>query len=246
MLAINSNEIMNDINWITSEIIDMNLNATEIVPDETPHTNLVTSEHNPEPHDICKENPIKMSIHISSSGNYELQYDAQYAPVHTIDSASNNLPNILYEVNLYCSVCDHHYKSLVGLNRHLATRKHADQLAKQQYLLRNQHRNKQQYCSNYECYSNEMSPEFYHSIVNHLLEDEVNIHENDRRQKICRSTTNINENQSQLNLNSAYVQESSTFNSMQMSIDDKSCLDFSTIIRSKIDDDNLDFLTNFL
>lgn len=36
----------------------------------------------------------------------------------------------LYEIDLFCEICNHDYKSLMSLNRHMKTRKHLAQVAK--------------------------------------------------------------------------------------------------------------------
>lgn len=176
MLFINGSQVdaTDDINQITSDIFDISLNTTETTPIEM-YTSLPTSELVGQPHGARQEDPIKMFIHLSSNGAYELHYDRQYTPVDAVHSESQQPSTILYEINLYCSVCDHHYRSLIGFNRHLTTRKHAEQVAKQRLANANERDNVHRSWPDYESCSS--------AIANSLSED-TNTHKSECLQDI--------------------------------------------------------------
>lgn len=93
--------------------------------------------------DALQEEPIKISIYASGDGQYHMKYDdctvsdgselpKSKRKSNANKSQSNAKPTTetLYEIDLYCDVCHHDYKSLMSLNRHMRTRKHLNQLAK--------------------------------------------------------------------------------------------------------------------
>lgn len=132
-----------------------------------------------------QEEPIKISIYTSDDGQYHMKYDdytmtgGVNAPKSNRKSNSNKAPSIvkpttetLYEIDLYCDVCNHDYKSLMSLNRHMRTRKHLNQLAKMNEA--NEKRVVERDWTNYESYLSTydlMSSDVYNSIVRTLLDD---------------------------------------------------------------------------
>lgn len=132
-----------------------------------------------------QEEPIKISIYTSDDGQYHMKYDDYTmngdvdAPKSNRKSNSNKSPSIvkpttetLYEIDLYCDVCNHDYKSLMSLNRHMKTRKHLNQLAKMNEV--NEQRAVEHDWTNYESYLSTydlMSRNVYNSIVRTLLND---------------------------------------------------------------------------
>lgn len=88
---------------------------------------------------MLQEEPIKVTVYSSDDGQYYMKYnghDAEYElPKNKKKSNSSKsiekpTTETLYEIDLYCEVCGHDYKSLMSLNRHLRTRKHLNQMAK--------------------------------------------------------------------------------------------------------------------
>lgn len=136
------------------------------------------------------EEPIKISIYTSDDGQYHMKYDC-----NDIDGAemtkskrkstSNKSPSsakpateTLYEIDLYCDVCNHDYKSLMSLNRHMRTRKHLNQLAKLNEA--NEQVAVDRDWSNYDSYLNTydlMPCNVYNSIVRTILDEGDDVHE---------------------------------------------------------------------
>lgn len=95
------------------------------------------------------EEPIKISIY-ESNGLFHMKYDhpecmgqSQNTNVPKTKTRRKNQTNkssaatsekpateTLYEIDLFCEICNHDYKSLMSLNRHMKTRKHLAQVAK--------------------------------------------------------------------------------------------------------------------
>lgn len=91
--------------------------------------------------DALQEEPIKISIYASDDGQYHMKYDDNTVgdgsempkskrKYNANKSTAKPTTEILYEIDLYCDVCHHDYKSLMSLNRHMRTRKHLNQLSK--------------------------------------------------------------------------------------------------------------------
>lgn len=90
---------------------------------------------------------------------------------------SKSTTETLYEIDLFCEVCNHDYKSLMSLNRHKRTRKHLNQVAKLNETGNRPAKSVERDWNNYESYLStyELMPrEVYNSIVQTLLEDSDN------------------------------------------------------------------------
>lgn len=138
--------------------------------------------------DALPEEPIKISIYTSDDGQYHMKYD-DYAVTNGAERSkskrkSNSNKSLamvkpttetLYEIDLYCDVCNHDYKSLMSLNRHMRTRKHLNQLAKLNEA--NEQSAIGRDWSNYDNYLSStydlMPHNVYNSIVQTLLDDDV-------------------------------------------------------------------------
>lgn len=92
--------------------------------------------------------PIKISIYESDDGLFHMKYDDyeqekpssgsthkpkqkrrnQSTKLHSEKSTEKSTTETLYEIDLFCEICNHDYKSLMSLNRHMKTRKHLNQL----------------------------------------------------------------------------------------------------------------------
>lgn len=134
--------------------------------------------------DVTSEEPIKISIYTSDDGQYHMKYDCNETygvemPRSKRKSNSNKSPSsvkptteTLYEIDLYCDVCNHDYKSLMSLNRHMRTRKHLNQLAKLNEA--NEQAVVDRDFSNYDSYLSTcglMPRNVYDSIVRTLLDE---------------------------------------------------------------------------
>lgn len=135
------------------------------------------------------DEPIRISIYESDDGNFHMKYDdfnlydknstssmrnKQKLKLLKINktNAPKSTTETLYEIDLFCAICNHDYKSLMSLNRHIKTRKHLNQVAKMnegQYekVIERDWTNYESYLSKYEL----MPREVYNSIVQTLLED---------------------------------------------------------------------------
>lgn len=140
--------------------------------------------------DAMSEEPIKISIYTSDDGQYHMKYDCNETDDAEMikskrksgsnKSASSAKPatETLYEIDLYCDVCNHDYKSLMSLNRHMRTRKHLNQLAKVNEANEQVAVNRD--WSNYDSYLNAydlMPRNVYDSIVRTLLDGGNDVHE---------------------------------------------------------------------
>lgn len=146
--------------------------------------------------------PIKMSVIKADDGQFHLKYDqcdssdenelengstSSRSRSRRVNSKKATQPKIttetLYEIDLFCNVCNHEYKSLMSLNRHMKTRKHLNQVAKLNPV--NEQRHTERDWKNYESYLSayELMPrEVYNSIVRTLLEDtDTNGHHDGKR-----------------------------------------------------------------
>lgn len=133
--------------------------------------------------DTSSEEPIKISIYTSDDGQFHMKYDDcsddNEMPKSKRKSNANKASMVvkpttetLYEIDLYCDVCNHDYKSLMSLNRHMRTRKHLNQLAKLNEA--NEQRMVGPNWTNYDNYLNacDLLPHnVYDSIVHSLLNE---------------------------------------------------------------------------
>lgn len=139
--------------------------------------------------DVTSEEPIKISIYTSDDGQYHMKYDCnetygvemprskRKCNANKSPSSVKSTTETLYEIDLYCDVCNHDYKSLMSLNRHMRTRKHLNQLAKlneanEQAVVDRDFGNYDSYLSTYDL----MPRNVYESIVRTLQDEghEVN------------------------------------------------------------------------
>lgn len=131
---------------------------------------------------ILQEEPIKISIYTSDDGQFHMKYDDCGGPLvnskYKRKSKSNSTSIVkpttetLYEIDLYCDICHHDYKSLMSLNRHMKTRKHLNQMAKlnetnEQKIIERDWSNYESSLSAYAL----MPRDVYNSIVQTLLID---------------------------------------------------------------------------
>lgn len=134
------------------------------------------------------DEPIKISIYTSDDGQYHMKYDndctvrddakmpksKRKTNLNKLSTTTKPTTETLYEIDLYCDVCNHDYKSLMSLNRHMKTRKHLNQLAKlneanEQTVIERDWSNYDNYFSAYDV----MPRNMYNSIVQTLLDDDA-------------------------------------------------------------------------
>lgn len=147
-----------------------------------------TEEHSSSPEDDEEEDDEEEDICFTS-------HDKKKYNKKSVKSSklTKSTTETLYEIDLFCEVCNHDYKSLMSLNRHKRTRKHLNQVAKLNEVEKRTTKSVERDWNNYESYLStyEIMPrEVYNSIVQTLLEDSDNKMNNDHRLSVNNLRTN--------------------------------------------------------